>query len=921
MATTLNTVARSNLRASKGKYVLTGIGIAIASFFIAAIMMLTNSLQATLNASTNDFLSKTEAVVTSAVGSLESNESSSIYLTREQIQKVQQSDLLSDYWVQYAAFGVFGTGDQKTQVQYNQSPTNGVIFPYKVEGKFPSNDREIMVSTYFAKKHNLALNGKVTSVDAVVAAEFPATEQTAEYTVVGLFDPGFEGSTVNRAVFIGGTSYGEALQKIQDQAAKSGSGGPVYRAGGATYIFLKFKDGVTDAKLKSLREALSTGNQKDDPRVVTGEHLMKKNQEQLSSAFAMLEVILGAFAALALLVSSFVISNTFAVLVGQRIRELALLRTLGARGGSLVKMLLVESVVVGLVFSLIGALLIYPVGMLVGSMVSTIMISYSITPILVGVLLCTLVTVLASLVPARTALRISPISAMSERTNLEVRKPGVIAPILGLIFAVAGIGLTVMALSSGSGEDNTRAITWMMFAALLLGIAVFLITPWVLIPLVRLLGLGARTQTGQLALANALRSPKRTVSTGRAVLVGTLVVSMVLTGYSVLSASLTKSLDQQYPISAMASFSDGVTATEDSSSVHDAEEVFGKVKGIKNIEAAALARAAGTVEYTVHQEVDSMTISTDMVALSDSDLHAIIPEETTNLADGRVLVPSELWKAAQLSESSRLKARGPLGELELKPIKSQTKQSLLIVNPATGAKLQDAKNPVALVSPELAEAQQKLTDPATKDDPQVKEAALAAYESAYRSNASGNTTLVLVRAASPLTSTQNSDLQDALKKASPKNTFSGGLQLRQVYDQVLTVMLSFTLVMLLLSVVISIIGVANTMTLSVNERRRENAMLRSLGLSRKQLRRMISTEAILITLAAVVLGIVAGGVIGALSAQVVMAGVSSNAPLVLDLPYLWYVVILVVGVLAALAASALPAMRSARMSPVQGMRG
>ena len=127
--------------------------------------------------------------------------------------------------------------------------------------------------------------------------------------------------------------------------------------------------------------------------------------------------------------------------------------------------------------------------------------------------------------------------------------------------------------------------------------------------------------------------------------------------------------------------------------------------------------------------------------------------------------------------------------------------------------------------------------------------------------------------------------------------------------------------MLLLSVVISIIGVANTMTLSVNERRRENAMLRSLGLSRKQLRRMISTEAILITLAAVVLGIVAGGVIGALSAQVVMAGVSSNAPLVLDLPYLWYVVILVVGVLAALAASALPAMRSARMSPVQGMRG
>ena len=85
-------------------------------------------------------------------------------------------------------------------------------------------------------------------------------------------------------------------------------------------------------------------------------------------------MVLGAFAALALLVSSFVISNTFAVLVGQRIRELALLRTLGARGGSLVRMLLIESITVGVVFSLIGALLTYPVGALVGANLTTIMI-------------------------------------------------------------------------------------------------------------------------------------------------------------------------------------------------------------------------------------------------------------------------------------------------------------------------------------------------------------------------------------------------------------------------------------------------------------------------------------------------------------------------------------------------------------------
>ena len=912
MATTLNTVARSNLRASKGKYILTGIGIAISSFFIAAIMMLTNSLQATVNSSVGDVLSRAEAVVASAATTSDGKDSTSIYLTRDQIQKVEKSDLLSGYWVQYAVTGSIGTGDQKTPVQYNQLPADSSLFPYKVQGKIPSSDHEIMVSTYFAKKHNLSLNGKVTSTDVVESVSAPGTDKTAEYTVVGLFDPGFEGSTTNQAVFIGGTSLGEATLKAAETENKSSAAG--YRnMAGANLIYLKFKDGVTDAKLKSLQDTLSSGDTKNDPRVMTGQKLLEDYQKTISTVFTSISVVLGAFAALALLVSSFVISNTFAVLVGQRIRELALLRTLGARGGSLVRMLLVESITVGVVFSLIGALLTYPVGALVGANLTTIMISYSITPILVSVLLCTLVTVLASLSPARSALRISPISAMSEHTNLEVRKPGKVGPILGLVFGAAGIGLVMLAQNQGSGEGaGNKAILLMMGAALLLGIAVFLLTP-----LVRALGKVTRTQTGKLALANALRSPKRTVSTGRAVLVGTLVVSTVLTGYSVLSASLTKALDQQYPISAQAKYS-SYDQSEAASTVTKAEEIASKVKGIKNVQASAVGYAAGVVDYTVEYEGQTANQNSDLVALSSSDLKAILPGENSNLADDTVLVPQGLWKSAGLNESSRLKAHGPLGEVELKPVKSATKQNLLIVNPATAAKLQDAKNPQKVANPAAEEAQKRLEEAIASGD---KEAQTKAAHLTVTSQATGNDTVVLVRAASPLTSSENATLQADLNRASPDSSFTGGLQERQTYDQLLTVMLTFTLVMLMLAVVISIIGVANTMTLSVNERRRENAMLRSLGLSRKQLRRMISIEAILITLAAVVLGMVSGGVIGSLSAQIIMSSMSASAPLVLDLPYIWYVVILIVGVLAAMLASALPAARSARMSPVEGMRG
>ena len=918
MATTLNTVARSNLRASKGKYILTGIGIAISSFFIAAIMMLTNSLQATVNSSVGDVLSRAEAVVASAATTYDGKDSTSVYLTRDQIQKVEQSDLLSGYWVQYAVTGSIGTGDQKAPVQYNQLPADSSLFPYKVQGKIPSSDHEIMVSTYFAKKHNLSLNGKVTSTDVVESVSAPGTDKTAEYTVVGLFDPGFEGSTTNQAVFIGGTSLGEATLKAAETENKNSAAG--YRSmAGANLIYLKFKDGVTDAKLKSLQDTLSSGDTKNDPRVMTGQKLLEDYQKSISTVFTSISVVLGAFAALALLVSSFVISNTFAVLVGQRIRELALLRTLGARGGSLVRMLLIESITVGVVFSLIGALLTFPVGALVGANLTTIMISYSITPILVSVLLCTIVTVLASLSPARSALRISPISAMSEHTNREVSKPGKIGPIIGALFAIGGVVAVVAALDKATSveRDGNSAIFLGMLAALLLGIAVFLITPLVLPPLVRALGAVTRTQTGKLALANALRSPKRTVSTGRAVLVGTLVVSIVLTGYTVLSASFVKALDQQYPISAQANYS-SYDQSEAASTVTKAEDIASKVKGIKNVQASAVGYAAGVVDYTVEYEGQTANQNSDLVALSSSDLHAILPDENSNLADDTVLVPQGFWKAAGLNESSRLKARGPLGEVELKPVKSATKQNLLIVNPATAAKLQDAKNPQVVANPAAEEAQKRLEEAIASGD---QEAQTKAAHLTVTSQARGNNTVILVRAASPLTSSESSTLQTALNRISPDNSFNGGLQERQTFDQLLTVMLTFTLVMLMLAVVISIIGVANTMTLSVNERRRENAMLRSLGLSRKQLRRMISIEAILITLAAVVLGMVSGAVIGTVSAKIVMAAVSSSAPLVLDLPYVWYVVILIVGVLAAMLASALPAARSARMSPVEGMRG
>ena len=575
---------------------------------------------------------------------------------------------------------------------------------------------------------------------------------------------------------------------------------------------------------------------------------------------------------------------------------------------------------VGVIFSAIGAALVYPVAALAGVLFKDFMVSYNPLAFMVGVVVCTLVTVIASLTPARSALNISPISALGEGTAQAVKKPGTAGLILGIIAAAAGAAAVWQSLSLTSIPDagvqqSSAGVLLVMVAALLLGVAVFLLLPWLLPPLIRVFGSVIRSQTGNLAVANALRSPKRTVSTGRAVLVGVLVVSAVLSGYSIMTASTAKSMDRAYPVSATATY--GTSGGTGAESLAKAHSVADKVQGIKNVESVAVAPAAGALEYTLTSKDGSQSMSNtaSMVALSQEDFAKVIPAEGKYpTEDNTVLVPESLYKDAGFDDSTRLKARGPLGEIELKPIKSTSKiVNLYVVNPATGAKLQNPDDPQPLTPQQPGEAGEQPQGSAAQEQRGASAAPGGMNPSA------GAETMVLVHAKSPLTATENSTLQDQLNKANDGNEFTGGLQQRGQLDQVLTIMLGITLGLLALAVVISVIGVANTMTLSVNERRRENAMLRALGLSRKQLRRMISAEAVLITLGAVALGILGGVFIGSVSAKVVLAATDQKVEFVPDLPYLGLALILLVGLASALVASALPAARSARMSPVEGL--
>ena len=905
--TTLSTVARANLRASKKKYILTGIGIAISSFFISAVLMLTSSLQATLDATIGDIYANSQNVVISAgaANQDDANSTAKFPMSNDTIKKLQESPEVSSSWILYSFSGTYGADKEK--VTYASTPSSKDLAPFDIEGNLPSKDTELLVAKSFAEKHNLKIGDKVTMPNVVTSATDKDNAKDTEYTLTATFSTGISDSQMSDNIFIGGTSLADIARQLADEEGGivSDPSKPM-----APQAFIKLKNNTQESR-DALQKELNTGDKNTTPKVFSNTQMMDHLKKQLSSLFDALGTVLIAFAILALLVSSFVISNTFAVLVGQRTRELALLRTLGARGGSLVRMLLMESLVIGLFFSIIGSAAVYAVGGILNAMFSTFIVNFSPVAFIVGVLMCTVVTVLASLVPARTALRISPISAMSANTEQAVKKPSIIGGIIGVVFAIAGGILNAAALKDNNGGT---AITTIMWACLFYALAVFLLTPWILLPLVRIIGSVLRGQTGKLALANSLRSPKRTVSTGRAVLVGTLVIGIVLTGHSVLSTSIAKELDRLYPVTAYAPFGES-SVTNSSASVTKAKNVADKIKGLKNVEAVSVGSAAGVIEYTAKPDnAGSTNLKDNVMSLSNDDLHKVSTGESNiNLKDDEVLVPQDIWDLGKFDNNTRLKLTGPLGTVEAKPIKAETKEPFFVVNPATGAKVQDASNP-----------QPATSEQAMPEDPAAQEALMKAAKEnpalARSFAARGTATMVLMRAKTPLTSSDNSQLQSELAKANDGTEFQGGLRIRKSNDQTLSIMLNASLILLALAVVIAVIGVANTMTLSVNERRRENAMLRSLGLSRKQLRRMVSTEAVMITLGALAMGIVSGVLIGLVLSRVLVRAMREAMEMVPALPITGMVLVLVVGLFAAFAASAIPAFRSARQSPVEGLR-
>jgi putative ABC transport system permease protein len=591
--------------------------------------------------------------------------------------------------------------------------------------------------------------------------------------------------------------------------------------------------------------------------VRTGEQEAEEIANEYTGDAAGLALILLVFATVAVLVCGLVIANTFAVLLAQRTRELALLRCVGATGRQLRRGVLLESLMIGTIASLLGVGagigLAATVSAIASQFDSPIPLSGVAVPpsaVAIGMAVGIVVTVVAAFAPARRATRVSPLAALRPMDPAPARSRA------GLLRRAAGVLLLIpsaAALGYGAIEGKLPiALVGGVFSFL----AVVLLAQWLVPPAVagagRLIGPGGGVP-GRLAASNSVRNPQRTAATATALIIGVTLTTTMVVGAASTRATAATMLDRAFPTDIMVS-GQALPA-----------QLPRAVSGVPSVAAlTALVGAQVTVNGKPDSENQLLGINpAEAAPVVRSTVGAGVPTPgTVNVPDGL----TDLWGAE--GATARITSGSQSISLKVQVVSSDTP---LAVSSSDMARLAP-KAPVAVLWVRLVDG-------------------LDADGRAEAFDAITETTADLAPTAFTQSSTEE----------------------RDSFDKLVNTLLLIVTGLLGVAVVIAVIGVGNTIALSVVERRQESGLLRALGLTRPQLRWMLLCEAVLIAGVAAALGMALGTAYGALGTA---AALGAEEQLRIDIPWLQLLLILVTATAAGALASVLPSRRAARIAPV-----
>ncbi|MGN9756654.1 ABC transporter permease [Streptomyces sp. SD31] len=622
--------------------------------------------------------------------------------------------------------------------------------------------------------------------------------------------------------------------------------------------------GASDAKILDAVKPLLP----DAAEAKTGQALADEQAEQIEQGLSSLKQVLLGFAGIALFVGIFLISNTFTMLVAQRTKEIALMRAVGASRKQITRSVLAEAAVVGLVASVIGFVL--GVGLAVGlrsGMAAFGMkipdgpLILSVTPVLAAIGVGVLITMFAAWLPGRRAAKIPPVAAMSSVHAVATTKSLVVRNSIGAAITALGSAGIVLGASSG-GESGRMYIAAGAFFAL---VGVIILIPLLsrpVIALVRPLLVGPFGVSGKLAGQNAVRNPRRTGATASALAIGLTLV----TGLSVLGATVGTAIDKMTTDNIKADYM--VSMANGGDLDQSALTALEKAKGVS---------AVSPQQSAYFQVGDDDFVSASAVTPGDIEQVLNVDVVSGNIAS---LAKGQIAVAEKTAKSKGWKP----GDSIPVTFNDEKKDTLTV-----GAVFKDSE----FLSPVLVDT--KVVNP-HEVQPSIQQ--------------------IFVKVDGGDSAANEKVLVDALGD-NPAITVMDQQDIRNEFGGIINTMLNIMYGLLAMALIIAVLGVVNTLAMSVFERQQEIGMLRAIGLDRRRVKRMVRLEAVVISVFGAVVGIGLGSFLGWAIGETIAEEIPGYA---LVLPWdrigIFLVLAGLVGVLAAL----WPARNAARLNMLNAIK-